>query len=390
MADANLRTLATEPIRTSDVLAGFDPSETDAAVAARTDTLSEIISTIFTNPPSSLTSPQQAALRTLIGINAALAKTLYESNADTNAYTDSAVVKLAGIFAAANLLIPYKIGNIYRAFAVGESVVKPGNNEGTITASGITVAPVGWQLTRPEATEALPYVYDCHVYGYATNGVFGWQFGTPNRTDRYMPVPTVRFGIGIPAADLGANGDLYIDTAAGNFYTRPAGTWALHYTDKTATGGTGISEAAANNLIQAALTAAVENNTETGIVVTHNADGTIDFVVSGGGTPAVTDDIYFGLSADDTPLGSELTIPAANGVGTIPAFTDMYMLIARLATEGDITSVVFSDDQSQTNQIGAFTKHANTVVPTGETEVFSVWVSNQMLTQPAEAQATVG
>ena len=149
--------------------------------------------------------------------------------------------------------------------------------------------------------------------------------------------------------------------------------------------------ARANELIQAALAAAVTGNTETGITVTHNSDGTIDFVVTGGGgTPVVADDVYFGLSADDTPEGSELTIAAANGVGTIPAFVDMFMLIARLATEGDITSVVFSDDLSQTNQIGAFAKHADTVVPPGETEMFAVWVSNQLLTQPAEAQATVG
>ena len=47
-----------------------------------------------------------------------------------------------------------------------------------------SVAPVGWQLTRPEATEALPYVYDCHVYGYDINGVFCVLYGTPNRTDR--------------------------------------------------------------------------------------------------------------------------------------------------------------------------------------------------------------
>ena len=94
--------------------------------------------------------------------------------------------KLAGIAAAANRLIPYKIGNIYRAFAAGADVVKPGNTEGTVTIAGITVAPVGWRLTRPETTAALPHVYDCHVYGYETNGVFGVQYGTPNRTDRYM------------------------------------------------------------------------------------------------------------------------------------------------------------------------------------------------------------
>ena len=140
--------------------------------------------------------------------------------------------KLAEIAAAANRLVPYKIGNIYRAFAAGANIVKPGNTEGTVTIAGITVAPAGWRLTRPETTAALPHVYDCHVYGYETNGVFGVQYGTPNRTDRYI-----------------------------------------------APGGTGIDVSTANGLIQDALAAAVMGNTETGITVTHNADGTLDFVV---------------------------------------------------------------------------------------------------------------
>ena len=151
-----------------------------------------------------------------------------------------------------------------------------------------------------------------------------------------------------------------------------------------------------NTLIQTALAAAVTSNTETGIIVTYNTDGTIDFVVSGGGgggggggVGIVTDDIYFGLSTDDTPQGSELTIAGVAGVGTIPAFNNRYMLIARLATEDDILSVMFSDDQSGLNQAAAFTKYSSTVVPTVESEAFNVWVSNQLLTQAAAADVTV-
>ena len=92
-----------------------------------------------------------------------------------------------GIAAGANQITPYKIGNIYRAAAAGTIPTKPANTEGTATEAGITVAPVGWQLTRPDATSDLPHVYDCHVYGYSINGAFGIQYGTPNRTDRYNP-----------------------------------------------------------------------------------------------------------------------------------------------------------------------------------------------------------
>ena len=252
--------------------------------------------------------------------------------------------KLAGIAPAANRLIPYKIGNIYRAFAAGADVVKPGNTEGTVTIAGITVAPVGWRLTRPETTAALPHVYDCHVYGYETNGVFGVQYGTPNRTDRYI-----------------------------------------------APGGTGIDVATANGLIQDALAAAVMGNTETGIVVTYNDDGTIDFVVTGGGTPTpVTDDIYFGTSANDFASSGELTIPGVNGSGVIPAYAGhRHHLIARLATEGDITSVLYSDDPTMDNAIGAYIKFGNTLVPPGETEPFTVWITEQALLQAADVTITV-
>ena len=106
--------------------------------------------------------------------------------------------------------------------------------------------------------------------------------------------------------------------------------------------------------------------------------------------PTMQDVIYFGLSDDNIPTAGELTIQATNGAGVIPAFTNRYMLIARLASEPDIASVRFSDDQSMTNQIGAFTKSNRQVIPPGQSAAFAVWVSNQQLTQPAPATATVG
>ena len=145
-------------------------------------------------PMGMLSAAQLAEFARLSGVETAATqdqtgaeiKTAYEAEGDTNAYTDTEKSKLGGVAAAANRLVPYKIGNIYRAYATGATVTKPSNTEGTVTASGIQVAPTGWQLTRPEATAALPHVYDCHVYGYDTNSVFSWQFGTPNRTDRYI------------------------------------------------------------------------------------------------------------------------------------------------------------------------------------------------------------
>ena len=130
----------------------------------------------------------------------------------------------------------------------------------------------------------------------------------------------------------------------------------------------------------------------TGLISAGDVRSVVDDMIDSLSAPATgpNDDIYFGTSADATPQGSELTIGAVNGVGTVPAYAgDRYLLIARLATEDDITSVTFSDDASNTNQVGAFTEFASTVVPTGETLAFTVWVSNQFLTQAVNVTVTV-
>ena len=131
----------------------------------------------------------------------------------------------------------------------------------------------------------------------------------------------------------------------------------------------------------------------TGMSIVYNdSSGTLTFSATGGGggTPVVTDDIYFGVSADEIPLGSELTIAGVNGSGVIEGYTgSMHLLIARLATEADITSVLFSDDATSTNMVGAFSKYGSTVVPTGETAQFNVWVSNQSLIQILDVTITV-
>lgn len=62
-----------------------------------------------------------------------------------------------------------------------------------------------------------------------------------------------------------------------------------------------------------------------------------------------------GLSADVTPEVGEFTIVGANGELTFAAFTNMVVLIARLATEPDINYVEFSDNPG-VNDIAAFSK----------------------------------
>ena len=169
-------------IRLTDHVVGFDPAAPSLADGGRSDSLSEIISRIFENPPAVLSNAASNALRTLL-------LTLTQNEVDARAaarYTDAEKALVNSVSPGANLLTPYKIGNIYRASPAGAIAPKPGNAEGTASVLGITVAPDNWELNRPEATAALPDVYDCHVYGYQINGVFSIQYGTPNRTDRYI------------------------------------------------------------------------------------------------------------------------------------------------------------------------------------------------------------
>ena len=111
-------------------------------------------------------------------------------------------------------------------------------------------------------------------------------------------------------------------------------------------------------------------------------DGTVTWVEDTGGGDVPADDFRFGTSDDAVPAAAELAITAANGTAEIAAYDgEKHVLLGRLASEADITSVTRSDDLSQTNQVGAFTKYASAVNVGGSD--YSVWVSNQALTQSA-------
>ena len=143
-------------------------------------------------------------------------------------------------------------------------------------------------------------------------------------------------------------------------------------------------------LLAALLAGATFTGAVKGLTPVDNTDfatkAYVDSLVSGG---SVIDDIYWGTSVDETPEGSELTIEAENGAAVITGYSgDMHILVARLAAESDFTRLVRSDDDSQTNQLGAFTKFASTVIPSGETMAYNVWVSNQALSQTADVTWT--
>ena len=106
--------------------------------------------------------------------------------------------------------------------------------------------------------------------------------------------------------------------------------------------------------------------------------------------PVVIDNLFFGVSDDAIPAPDELSIAGVSNAGEIVAYAGAkHHLIARLATEADIVSVVYSDDPTSLNQISGFMKYGSTVIPTGASAAYSVWVSEHALTQPATASITV-
>ncbi len=106
-----------------------------------------------------------------------------------------------------------------------------------------------------------------------------------------------------------------------------------------------------------------------------------------GATPATSGDFRWGLSADSTPVAGELPNTDGDGSFDVAAFTDMHLLVARVANEPDITSLTLSTDATQTNQIGGFTKHGSAISVGGND--YTVWVSNQSLTFAESTTVTV-
>ena len=93
--------------------------------------------------------------------------------------------------------------------------------------------------------------------------------------------------------------------------------------------------------------------------------------------------IFGGVSDDNIPETSELTIPQVGNRIPIPMHVDKHLLIWRLATESDLTSVVVASDLSSDNMIGAFSLWSNQIA-LADGRIGKVLVSNQALTGPVD------
>ena len=180
---------------------------------------------------------------------------------------------------------------------------------------------------------------------------------------------TLRSAAGAPAQVLGDNGDWYINRTTGGFYEKVSGAWELRYTDQVgAAGGLTQSQvdARADARIAVALAAAVTGNTETGIVVTYNSDGTIDFVIQ---AAAQTHTNFVGIidGALSAVTATDFTVSGITEVLTIPAYSGTRrLLFARPSSESDPSAVYLyqSGNRNTVNQISIFVK-SNTSIQLG-------------------------
>ena len=180
---------------------------------------------------------------------------------------------------------------------------------------------------------------------------------------------TMRSDAGAPAQALGDDGDWYINRTTGGFYEKVSGTWELRYTDQVGAAG-GLTQdqvdARADARIAVALAAAVIGNTETGIVVTYNSDGTFDFVIQ---AAAQTHTNYVGIIDGELSavVIADFTVSGITEALTIPAYSGTRrLLFARPASEADPSAVYLyqSGNRNTVNQISTFVK-SNTSIQLG-------------------------
>ena len=331
-------------------------------------------------------------------------KAAYEGEADTNVYTNDEKAKLGGVATGATAV---SITNVLEKILEGTGVVIDRTTGGQITVAstgGVSLPVVSLGAAAIEArglTFAEPAGYPSAGYskgtllsfniGYytafvsSTNsiniiiGTDAYSFYLPNTgTVRYSSLITDTHYLLIVASSNTLQILAPIKSAA-----TPAVVTGI--TDNSITPAQLKAKSAAEKaamttrIAAAALTGAVFTGAVKGINPSEAKDFvTLEYFNTHRNVAPITDDLYFGVSDDDVPISTELTILGVNGVGVIPAFAGgKYFVIARLVSEGDIVSVTFSTDVSRLNQLGAFSKYAGVISPPGKTADYSVWVTNR-------------
>ena len=296
-------------------------------------------------------------------------KAAYEAESDTNAFTNALKTKLEGVATAATAV---SIADVLAKIlpGTGINIDKTVNDQITIKATstggggGSAVDGVVSGATLDASTQVVTFTT-------TTGGTVTLDLGTfitaaelttaltpYTKVDGTVPFTAVIGGV-TPTLDPHLTTKKYADDADG---------------------------------LRALLTGA----TFTGPVKGRTPVDATDFVTLGyfgmhRNVSPIIDDLYFGTSDDDIPVGTEFYIQGVASTGSINAYLgNKHLLIARLSTEADIKSIMLSSDASGNNQFGGFTKFATTVSIPNKAGVFNVWVSNQALTNTALLVITVG
>ena len=298
-------------------------------------------------------------------------KRVYEGESDTNAFTNALKTKLEGVATAATAV---SIAQVLAKILAGAGI-----NINTATVGQITISATGSGGGGGGGT----------ADGVVTSAVLDSATEIVTLTTTTGGQVTLDLGAFITATEL---------TAALVPYTKADGS--VPFT-AVVTGVTPTDDAHLStkkyvddaDALKASLAGATFTGATKGIAPVAGADFvTLSyFGTHRSAPPLLPDDLYFGISDDEIPIASELTVEGVSSTGTIDAYVgNKHLLIARLATEADLFAVTLSSDAGRTNQLGGFTKFATPVRPDSETEDFSVWVSNQALTNTKSLVITVG
>ena len=299
-------------------------------------------------------------------------KAAYEGQSDTNAFTNALKTKLEGVETAAtavsvvNVLAKIFAGtgiNVNRAVDGQITITNTGSGGGGGTADGVINKAVFDESTQTVTfTNSLGGTVTLNLGSFITATELATALTPYTKVDGSVAFTAVVAGI-TPTDDAHLSTKKYVDDA---------------------------------DDLKASVSGATFTGAARGIAPRAGADFvTLTYFNAnkGGGvapTPVVIDDLYFGLSDDAIPEPDELNIEGMNNAGEIPAYVgSKHQLIARLASEADITSAIYSSDPTNQNQFFGFVKYANTVIPTGESEPFTVWVSFYALTHLVTENLTV-
>ena len=206
-----------------------------------------------------------------------------------------------------------------------------------VTSTGVPPTDVRYLWLDTQSGTGIPKYYD------TTSSTWLTLIGAAGTS-------VYRWGSGAPGSGLGANGDLYIDTASGDMYAKSGGAWSL-VVNLIGPPGASLNPTGAWN-----------------IATSYNPLDT----VSSGGSSYIAISANTGTDPATHPLVWQLLAAGADGQALCSALdTTPDYLSSKLAASGYWTWTIINGGSNETLQIGFATQSANTVLaaPSGSAGV---------------------